>query len=142
MTSSVDWCNEIFSSAESVNDGFVPLSSHDFRVPRVDWPSAVDDAEWLQNEFGASKSFTSAAVFWYDDMRPKLAGPPKSWRVQYCDGSGGWKEVQTKDADGLKLDTFNEGCYERVITTALRLAFESTKAHASGLLEFRTLPVK
>lgn len=77
-----------------------------------------------------------------EDRGPKLAGPPKSWRVQYRDGGGGWKEVQTKDAYGLKLDTFNEVRYERVTTFAFRLALESTKAHAPVLLEFRALPVK
>lgn len=142
VTSSADGRNAIFSSAGSANDGFVPLSSHDFRVPRVDWLPEVGGAEWLQYEFDAPKSFTSAAVFWYDDMRPKLAGPPKSWRVQYRDGGGEWKKVQTQDAYGLKLDTFNEVRFERVTTTALRLALESTKAHAPGVLEFRALPVE
>ena len=142
VTSSADGRNAIFSSAGSANDGFVPLSSHDFRVPRVDWRSEVGGAEWLQYEFDAPKSFTSAAVFWYDDLRPKLAGPPKSWRVQYRDRGGGWKEVQTKDAYELKLDTFNEVHFERVTTTALRLALESTKTHAPGVLEFRALPVE
>ena len=115
-------------------DGLVPLASVGSGFPRLTWHPAFGEAGWLQYDFPDKQTINSAEVFWY--VAGKSA-TPESWKVQYQDEEGRWKDVEGAGVYGLESDRWNRVRFDEVETRAVRLAIEMRDDHTAGLYEFR-----
>lgn len=102
----------------AVYDGANPLSSADesslyFRVRPSDSTPA-----WIEYEFSAPSTVSTAQVYWYDDRR--FCHIPASWQVLYQDG-GEWKPVANRAPYAVTKNQFDIVEFEPVKTTAVRL---------------------
>lgn len=123
-------------SAEAMNDGIEPASSHDAGIPRMTWWNHLGTQEWAQLNFKAPCSVSAAEVYWFDDSGIGSCRVPQSWRVLYRDGND-WKSVQNASVGGAALDTYNKVTFDAVSTTALRLDVQLKPGFSGGILEWR-----
>lgn len=123
-------------SLSSVNDGYWPDNSNDRHVPFYSlWPKNNSE-EWIAYEFEKPETVSRASVFWYDDGPWGGCRIPLSWKVQYQDQHGGWKDVKTKDTYQSQKDIKNEIEFEPVTTKTVRLCVQLPEKESTGIYEF------
>ncbi|WP_083868001.1 OmpL47-type beta-barrel domain-containing protein [Microbacterium sp. B24] len=103
-----------------VNDGSVT------GTPWGTWPRVGE--QWVQLTWDRSVTVDRANVQFArdaaDDVNAGLI-PPRSWVLQYRDGSGTWKDVVTSDSYARSSDAPNEVHFTAVDTTAVRALMQS-----------------
>lgn len=124
-------------SLRSVNDGFEPANSNDQRCPFYSlWPKK-DSEEWIAYEFNKAEKLSSAEVYWFDDSPWGGTRIPLSWKVQYKDKSGQWKDVEAKSDYVVTKDAMNRIEFKQITTTSVRLLFQLPEKNSVGVYEFK-----
>ncbi len=126
-------------TVEALNDGMEPASSHDQAVPRFTWWDHKGTTEWVQYDFGAPRTVSSAAVYWFDDTGQGQCRIPKSWRLLYKEGDT-WKPVADASGYGTARDRDNRVRFAPVRTTALRVEVQLQEGFSGGILEWKVEP--
>ncbi len=125
------WQND---SPGACDDGLLPSTSADERIPRMTWWNHLGTAEWVEYDFPRPLEVGSVDVYWFAD--DKGCAVPASWQVLYRDGEA-WKPVQGAGIAGCERDRFNHQTFATVTTTALRLAVALQPERSAGVLEWR-----
>lgn len=110
----------------AVHDGVDPLSSADESNLYFRMRPPVGQPAWIEYEFKQPTRISRAEVYWVDDRR--FCRLPESWRVVYRSADG-WVPVSTREAYGVKKDTFNTITFDPVTTTAIRIEVEPKTVH-------------
>ncbi len=126
-------------TAEALNDGVEPSSSHDTGIPRMTWWDRRGTREWVQYDFKAPQRVRGVEVYWFDDTGFGGCRVPESWRVLYRDG-GEWQAVTGDSKYGVKRDRFNRVTFAPVSASGLRIEAQLEKEFSGGILEWRVLP--
>lgn len=123
-------------SLSSVNDGYWPENSNDRHVPFYSlWPKSGSE-EFVTYEFNQPQTFSSAAVYWYDDAPWGSCRIPLSWKVQYQDAAGQWQDVKTTSSNKSEKDVKNQLEFEAVTAKFVRLAVQLPAKESIGIYEF------
>lgn len=122
----------------ALNDQIEPANSHDKDIPFFAWGDRHGTSEWVEYQFAKPATVSSIEVYWAvgsygDDYKWDL---PVSWRIQYRGGDQ-WKDVQTSNEYGLKLDVFNHVNFTPVTTQSLRLVAQLPQNATSAIYEWR-----
>jgi hypothetical protein len=122
----------------ALNDGKTGKTSDDHALLRMTWWPRRGTTEWVEYEFREPRTFTTAAVYWFDDTGRGACRVPRSWRLLRHDGTT-WKPVELtqKTAYGTARDRWNEVKFEPVKTTRIRLEASLQKDRSAGILEWR-----
>jgi len=129
-------CWELDSTV-ALSDGDIPTSSNDKSILRFTWWQHKGTAEWVQYDFPSTREVSLARVYWFDDGAGNgQCRVPQSWKLLYKDGDN-WKDVSNASAYGLEKDKFNLVTFDRVKTTALRLAAQLQPEFSAGILEWQ-----
>ena len=123
-------------TVDALVDGLEPKSSNDHSIPRFTWWDHRGTAEWVQYDFGKSRTVSSMEVYWFDDTGSGSCRVPQSWRLLYQDGEH-WRPVQTEQTYGRRLDAFNRLEFKPVQTTGLRLEAQLQPGFSGGILEWK-----
>jgi len=122
-------------SAEAMDDGMEPKSSHDNTIPRLTWWDHRGTDEWARYDFPGTKRVSRISVYWYDDTGEGQCRIPKSWRLTYQDGNA-WKPVEVVSAGEPSGDKWCHMEFKTVNTTALRLEVGLQPGFSGGILEW------
>ncbi len=109
-----------WAPVEAVNDGSTSGAAWGT------WPRVGE--QWVQLTWERPVPLDRAGVqFARDTPDSGNAGliPPRSWVMQYLDGSGQWRDVDTEDAYDRSAEAVNEVRFSPVDTTALRAMMQS-----------------
>lgn len=138
----VSFCHPA-DSPEAVNDGILPQSSDDDRVPRMTWWDRRGTTEWIQYTWSTPVRIRGVEIYWFDDTGRGRCRLPAAWRIRTQDGpswvelGGCWPAVPP-----IKRDQFNRVEFEPVETSALRVEVDLQPEFSGGILEWRVLPAK
>ncbi len=123
-------------SLSSINDGYWPANSNDRHVPFFSlWPKN-NSSEWVAYEFDSPAVISKASVFWYDDGPWGGCRIPLSWKVQYKDADGNWKDVNAKREYKSEKDVLNTMEFDSVTAKEVRLVFQTPEKESSAVYEF------
>lgn len=118
-----------------VADQEEPASSSD-SSSYYDWRPKKGSAEWIQYDFDKPSEVSSSEVYWFAQQDGDVKAPA-SWRLLYKDSGGAWKPVETSDAYGLALNSFNKVAFKAVTTSGLRLELQLQPHESAGIEEWR-----
>ncbi len=130
-SASTDW-------APGLNDGFDPKNSGDVDKAYFYWWLKEGTDENVTYDFEEATTISESSVYWlqldhYDgDYRV-----PQSWELQYKNAKGEWIPVDTTDAYGLEIDTYNTVHFKPVKTKAIRLQAKLQENESAGILEWK-----
>ncbi len=113
--------NDQSDSLAAVYDGRDPLNSADESYLYYRLRPAEGEPAWIEYEFKAPTTISSAAVYWVDDRR--FCRPPAGWRIEVREG-GRYRPVKARGPYGVEKDRFNETDFDPVTATAVRLVVE------------------
>ena len=131
----------VFGNLNAVNDGILPLSSHDLDIPRHTWWDHKGTTEWMQYTLDAPKEISSADVYWFDDGAVNGGcRVPASWTLNYWDGVAWQPVVVTGGAYGTAQDAFNRVQFKPVVTSQIRITANLKPGWSGGVLEWRLNP--
>ncbi len=120
----------------AVNDGVIPASSTDFRIPRQTFWPKVSEEQWLQYDFEKEEIVENVAVYWFDEAQGASVVLPQSWQLIYFDGS--WNEAEIKGDYGTQRDKFNiVELSSPVKATKLKLLIKPYKDLSVGVMEWK-----
>jgi DUF1680 family protein len=121
----------------AVNDGMLPKSSGDHGIPRMTWWDRKGSTEWVSYQVPKPATFTSAAVYWFDDTGRGSCRVPAEWRLLWRDGDA-WKPVElTAGAKyGTALDRLNEITFAPLTTRELKVEVKLKPGFSGGILEW------
>jgi hypothetical protein len=123
-------------SLSCVNDGYLPASSNDQRVPFYSlWPRN-HATDWITYEFEKPQLISRSTVYWYDDGPWGGCRIPVSWKIQYMDETGQWKDVQPVAPYPIKKDELNLVSFQPIQTKQVRLVFQSTDRESVAIYEW------
>jgi len=128
-------CNES-DSIDAVSDGRVPKNSNDHSIPRFTWWPRCGNEEWITYDFEKPRSVSAVEVYWFDDTSAGRCRVPKSWRVEWLDGSQ-WKAVVPAGAYGAEKDKFNRVAFAPVTAKQIRLVVQLQPEFSGGILQWR-----
>ncbi|MBB2968954.1 OmpL47-type beta-barrel domain-containing protein [Leifsonia aquatica] len=115
-----------WNNVNAVNDGDVLYSGGAQTQLWGTWSGTRPATQWLQYDWTSPVRVDKASVaFWYDTPSTTAGdgvAVPKSWKVQYWDGSA-WVDVPNPDAYPVKRDATNTVNFDPVTTTKLRATF-------------------
>jgi hypothetical protein len=123
----------------ALNDGIEPRRSSDDALPRLTWYPQRGTREWVQYEFAAPETVSSAEVYWFEETGGGACRMPQTWRLLYKSGQV-WKPVDGASAFETKPDRFNRVTFTPVQTTALRLEVKLQPNFSGGILEWKVGP--
>jgi hypothetical protein len=123
-------------SVEAVNDGKVPASSSDNRIPRFTWWDHRGTAEWIEWGFPRLRTISAVEVYWFDDTGKGLCRVPQSWRV-LCRVGERWTPVATTTEAGVALDKFNRLTFTPVECNGVRIEAQLQPGFSGGILEWK-----
>jgi hypothetical protein len=127
--------SHVFDTLEALNDGILPKTSSDKKIPRFTWWDHRGTVEWVQYTLKKPRTVSSTEVYWFDDTGVGACRVPKSWRLLYQDGNE-WKPVPNASAYGTQTDRFNTVKFTPVTTPALRLEVQLQAGFSGGILEW------
>tara|TARA_B110000879_G_scaffold155028_1_gene200408 strand:- start:1126 stop:3660 length:2535 start_codon:yes stop_codon:yes gene_type:complete len=122
--------------------GGVPKSAIDGRIiflsnPVNRWTSygSPNETDWLEVDFGKSKTFSRVELHIYDDRGGVQA--PISYKVQFQSGDQ-WVDVKDvkKSPEKPKGSAKNSATFEKVTSRKIRVVFTNSGKARSGLTEF------
>ncbi|MFT6238852.1 MAG: hypothetical protein ACJAQT_000927 [Akkermansiaceae bacterium] len=122
--------------------GGVPKSAIDGRIiflsnPVNRWTTygSPNETDWLEVDFGKSKTFSRVELHIYDDRGGVQA--PTSYKVQYLSGDR-WVDVNDvkKSPEKPKGSAKNSATFEKVTSQKIRVVFTNSGKARSGLTEF------
>lgn len=113
-----------------------PANSGDESIPRLTWWNHRGTTEWVQYDFDAARTVSSASVYWFDDSGRGGCRAPKAWRVMFREG-GAWKPVEAGGPGGVEKDRYNTVKFKPVKTDGLRLEVELRPEASGGILEWK-----
>ncbi|HRU20084.1 MAG TPA: glycoside hydrolase family 127 protein [Kiritimatiellia bacterium] len=126
-------------SPEAAIDGVLPKHSHDNTINRMTWWPRKGSEEWLQVDFPEEESVCGSQVYWFDDTGKGACRLPVSWRIQYADADGGWRDVATEYP--VAEDRFCEARFSQPVRARrFRLSVRLQTDFSGGVLEWRLLP--
>jgi hypothetical protein len=123
-------------SLEAVNDGVLPKSSSDGKIPRFTWWDHRGTTEWIEWGFPKTRKVSAVEVYWFDDTGKGSVRPPKSWRVLYRVGER-WSPVTGASAFGTELNKFNRVTFSPVECNGIRIEAELQPNYSAGILEWK-----
>ena len=121
----------------ALNDGLLPQSSNDQRIPRFTWWDHLGSQEWVAYAFAQPRRISWVEVYWFDDTGVGRCRVPQSWSL-LCVAGDEWKPVAQATEYGTKPDQFNRVTFEPVVTTGLRLEVQLQDGFSGGILEWKT----
>ena len=121
-------------SVAAVADGLVPASSDDEGVPRLTFWPHQGTREWVQFDFGKTKTISQTGVYWFDDTGHGQCRVPQSARLLYQSGAG-WEVVPGAEL-AVKKDVMNRCNFPPITTSALRLEVQLETKFSAGILEW------
>src|SRR5262249_37772973 len=89
-------------------------------------------------EFPKPGTYTSSAVYWFDDTGRGGCRVPAEWRLLWRDGTE-WKPVQltARAQYGTALDRLNKITFARVTTRELKIEVRLQPGFSGGILEWQ-----
>ncbi|MFQ6131345.1 MAG: beta-L-arabinofuranosidase domain-containing protein [Armatimonadota bacterium] len=120
----------------ALNDGILPRSSGDVRIPRMTWWDHRGTKEWVAYRFEAARTLSHAEVYWFDDTGRGSCRIPASWQLLWRDGDA-WRPVEATSPYGTELDEFNRVTFGPVTTSEIRLEVQLQPGFSGGILEWR-----
>ncbi len=136
VTARASFCHQGDSPA-ALFDRLEPAHSRDRDIPRFTWWNHRGTEEWVQYDFATPRRVSCVSVYWYNDSDTRGGiREPASWKVQYRVEEE-WRDAQTTDAFGVKLDQYNGVSFEAVETKALRLVVKLQEGFSAGILEWK-----
>jgi DUF1680 family protein len=126
-------------SIDAVIDGLEPKNSIDHSIPRLTFWNHKGTAEWIELDFGTTKTISQSSVYWFDDTGRGGCRIPKSWTLSYRDGDL-WKPVKTTEMFGVEKDKYNTIQFDTVKTRGLRLEIWLQDGMSGGILEWKYTP--
>jgi len=123
----------------AVIDKVVPRSSNDQTIQRFTWWPHRGTQEWLEWDFGTSKTVSTSDVYWFDDTGVGQCRLPESWRLLYRQGNR-WVPVPNPSNFEVVADQFSTVRFDPVTTDALRLEVQLREGFSGGVLEWQTGP--
>ena len=121
---------------DAVNDGLEPASSYDQDMPRLTFWDHTGTTEWVQYDYAAPVTTSSAAVYWYDDTGNGGCRVPASWRLLARSGDS-WVPVEGASGYPTATDAWNRVTFDPVRTTGIRLEVTLRSGFSGGILEWR-----
>lgn len=123
-------------TVEALDNGSLPKSSADERIPRFTWWDHRGTTEWVEYEYAEPRAVSSAEVYWFDDTGNGNCRVPASWRLLYKQGDQ-WKPVDAATDYPVARDRFNRSQFRAVKTTALRLEAKLQPGFSAGILQWK-----
>ncbi len=121
---------------DALNDPTEPAGSGSQNTPRFTWWDHKGATEWVSYQFSKPRTFSKAAVYWFDDTGAGQCRVPQSWTLEYKDGDV-WKPVQSAMGYGVERDKYNAVTFAPIKTTALRLNARLRDGYSGGVLRWR-----
>lgn len=122
-------------SLEAILKTEPPEGSGDKKRPKhTFWPRKGTE-ETVTLDFGETRSVRGAKVYWFDDSGNGGCRVPKSWRIEYYDGSS-WHPVEVSDSYAIEKDAFNLISFDTVNASALRLKMTLQANYSGGVLRW------
>ena len=124
---------------EAVIDQLEPKSSIDDSYPYFHWWPSKGEKEFVEIEFAKPSEVSAASIYWFDDTGSGECKTPQSWKIQYKEESGKWRDVYATNANpyGVAKDKYNSVEFETVKTAGLRIEIQSQKDFAGGIHEIK-----
>ena len=142
----VDWANKGMTTVSSaplktggwdgpdaVLDGYVPAFSKAGGAPRFTWYPKSTGVGRLRVDISEPRELSEAGVFFLLDNWG--VAEPASWRLEYRDPDGIWREVVTKDSYEVKADQFNTIKFEKIRADYVRFVMEFNDKRSVGIHE-------
>lgn len=115
-----------WNSVNGLNDDVAPTSSGDV-TPNDNanvwgvWPAI--GTQWVRYDWASPVRIDQTAAYFVSNLDANKAGidVPASWKAQYLDANGDWRDVVNRGAYGTLVDAFNTVSFDAVTTTSLRL---------------------
>lgn len=122
-------------SLSSVNDGYEPQHSNDRKCPFYSlWPKNNSE-EWVAYEFEKPETVSKARAYWFDDGPWGGCRIPVSWKIQYMDATGAWKDVAAKAVSAPLKDAWNTVEFAPVTAQKVRTVFQLSEKNSVGIYE-------
>jgi hypothetical protein len=119
----------------AVHDGFEPADVNDHSHGAYgNWPQT--GTQWVQYEWSQPISTQRVDVYWWDDSRGIRL--PKACRLSYWDGKA-FVAVQEAKGLGVLGGHFNTTTFKEVLSSKLRLEFDSSEKFSTGILEWKVI---
>lgn len=126
-------------SPEAAVDGVLPEGSHDRTAKRMTWWPRKGSEEWLRIDLPEAESVRGSQVYWFDDTGKGACRLPASWRIQYADAAGGWRDVPAEYP--VAKDRLCEARFAQPVRARqFRLSARLQPGFCGGVLEWRLLP--
>ena len=122
---------------DAMHDPAEPATSGAQDVARFTWWDHKGSSEWVSYQFERPQTFSKVSVYWFDDTAAGQCRVPKSWTLEYRDGTE-WKPVRNASNYGVERDTYNAVTFDPVKTAALRLRVQLQNNFSGGVLRWRT----
>ncbi len=124
------------AALSAVDDRLVPADGNDRSVACYHWWPKKNSTEWIAYEFPEPSEVSSSTVYWFDDGPWGGCRVPRSWKLYYKDGQGGWKPVSAAGAYGTEKGAPNTVEFAPVRTTAMKLEVVLPKDNSAGVFEW------
>ena len=118
---------------EAINDGFEPAGVGDHRHGAYgNWPRT--GTQWVQYQWQEPISTGKIDVYWWDDRQGVRL--PRACRLLYWNGR---QFVPVKEAEGFGVagGKYNTTTFAEVVTSKLRLEFDSQDKFSTGIIEWK-----
>ncbi len=122
---------------DGCRDGIEPVKSSDQPAASCHWWPHKGSQEWVQYSWKLPQAVSSSRVFWFDDTGHGQCRVPKSWHLEYLEGTD-WKPVElTGGSYSTELDMWAEVEFKPVEAKSLRLVVQMQDGYAAGVHEWQ-----
>lgn len=125
-----------WDSESALSDGLLPDGDNLDSVPRFTWWDHKGTSEWVQYNFGATRTFQATRVWWFDDS--KVNGgcrKPASWRIEVKVGEE-WTQVEEIDRTIGETGNPDIVTFKPVGGKQVRLVAQLQEGFSAGILEW------
>jgi DUF1680 family protein len=120
-------------SLDAINNGFNPKNSADHDHGAYgNWPQT--GTQWVEYDWPKPISTSKVDVYWWQDNRGIYA--PTASRLLYWDGKD-FVPVPSPIGLGVELNKLNTTTFEEITTDKLRLEFDGSGDHSTGILQWK-----
>ncbi len=128
----------------AVNDGKVPEKSFNPGIARYGTWGNASAYETVTYTWSQDMKLTGADIyFWYDGEENNYTSggikAPKSYKYEYLDADGNWKEMPNPSAYDVEMDKFNNTTFDEVTTKAIRVTLnkQANDGQGVGIMEWK-----
>lgn len=120
-----------WENLEAINDGKEGTNSRAVGIPHYGSWGNRSSYETVTYTWPKDKKISSSEIYFWNDGGGILT--PLSYKYEYQDDDGNWKEVNNLDNDSVELDKYNISIFDSIKTKAFRIILKKVKEDENGV---------